>query len=155
MTNLNRPDCRFNRCPTLRMGNRGSAVAFVQNLLRQRRYVLLSLIHISTQGQPEMWVENIPPTSEIPELEITRPEIYYGQLTNDYVIVNTKEPEFDYPIGDTNAQSQYEGCLLYTSSDHQSSRLHSCCFLKTYDELGYYKINFLLPAPYPAQWLFL
>ena len=64
---------------------------------------------ITTQGQPEMWVENIPPTSEIPELEITRPEIYYGQLTNDYVIVNTKEPEFDYPIGDTNAQSQYEG----------------------------------------------
>ena len=40
MTILNRPDCRFNRCPTLRMGNRGSAVAFVQNLLRQRRYVL-------------------------------------------------------------------------------------------------------------------
>lgn len=40
MTNLNRPDRRPNRCPTLRMGNRGSAVAFVQNLLRQRRYVL-------------------------------------------------------------------------------------------------------------------
>lgn len=64
---------------------------------------------VTTQGQPEMWVENIPPSSDIPELEITRPEIYYGQLTNDYVIVNTKEPEFDYPIGDTNAQSQYEG----------------------------------------------
>lgn len=56
-----------------------------------------------------MWVENIPPTTQVPELEITRPEIYYGQLTNDYVIVNTKEPEFDYPVGDTNAQAQYEG----------------------------------------------
>ena len=54
-------------------------------------------------------MENIPPSTEIPELEITRPEIYYGQLTNDYVIVNTKEPEFDYPVGDSNAQSQYEG----------------------------------------------
>ena len=64
---------------------------------------------VTSQGQPEMWVENIPPVSEIPELEITRPEIYYGQLTNDYVIVNTKEPEFDYPVGDSNAQSQYEG----------------------------------------------
>lgn len=64
---------------------------------------------ITSQGQPEMWVENIPPTTTVPELEITRPEIYYGQLTNDYVIVNTKEPEFDYPIGDTNAQSVYEG----------------------------------------------
>lgn len=63
---------------------------------------------ITTQGQPEMWVENIPPTTEVPELEITRPEIYFGQLTNDYVIVNTKEPEFDYPTGDSNAQSQYQ-----------------------------------------------
>ena len=64
---------------------------------------------VTTQGQPEMWVENIPPTSTVPELKITRPEIYFGQLTNDYVIVNTKEPEFDYPTGDTNAQTQYEG----------------------------------------------
>lgn len=64
---------------------------------------------VTTQGQPEMWVENIPPSSTIEELTITRPEIYFGQLTNDYVIVNTDEPEFDYPIGDTNAQTQYEG----------------------------------------------
>lgn len=71
--------------------------------------VVTPVNQITTQGQPEMWVENIPPTTEVPELEISRPEIYYGQLTNDYVIVNTKEPEFDYPIGDTNAQSQYEG----------------------------------------------
>lgn len=28
----------FGPCPTLKLGNRGSAVAFVQNLLRQRRY---------------------------------------------------------------------------------------------------------------------
>jgi uncharacterized membrane protein (UPF0182 family) len=56
-----------------------------------------------------MWVENIPPTTSVEELMITRPEIYFGQLTNDYVIVNTKEPEFDYPTGDTNAQTQYAG----------------------------------------------
>lgn len=40
MTNLNRSNQRSNRCPTLRLGNRGSAVAFVQNLLRQRGYRL-------------------------------------------------------------------------------------------------------------------
>lgn len=34
MTNCN---CS-GQCPTLKLGNRGSAVAFVQNLLRQRRY---------------------------------------------------------------------------------------------------------------------
>ncbi|MGM9526175.1 MAG: UPF0182 family protein [Peptococcaceae bacterium] len=71
--------------------------------------VVTPVNQVTTQGQPEMWVENIPPSTDVAELEITRPEIYYGQLTNDYVIVNTKEPEFDYPIGDSNAQSQYEG----------------------------------------------
>lgn len=71
--------------------------------------VVTPVNQVTSQGQPEMWVENIPPSTTIPELEITRPEIYYGQLTNDYVIVNTEEPEFDYPIGDSNAQSQYEG----------------------------------------------
>lgn len=71
--------------------------------------VVTPVNQITSQGQPEMWVENIPPTTQVPELEITRPEIYYGQLTNDYVIVNTREPEFDYPVGDTNAQAQYEG----------------------------------------------
>ncbi len=71
--------------------------------------VVTPVNRITTQGQPEMWTQNIPPVSSVPELEITRPEIYYGQLTNDYVIVNTEEPEFDYPIGDTNAQTQYAG----------------------------------------------
>ena len=64
---------------------------------------------VTSQGQPEMMVGNIPPKSKVPELEITRPEIYYGQLTNDYVIVNTDEPEFDYPVGDSNAEARYEG----------------------------------------------
>lgn len=64
---------------------------------------------VTSEGQPELWVENIPPVSSVPEFEITQPEIYYGQLTNDYVIVNTQEPEFDYPIGDTNAQTTYQG----------------------------------------------
>lgn len=64
---------------------------------------------ITSQGQPELWVKDIPPMTNVEELTITQPEIYYGQLTNDYVIVNTKEKEFDYPVGDTNAESQYSG----------------------------------------------
>ncbi|HEX9076904.1 MAG TPA: UPF0182 family protein, partial [Anaerolineae bacterium] len=40
---------------------------------------------------------------------ITRPEIYYGQETNGYVFVKTKEKEFDYPKGDENSFSTYEG----------------------------------------------
>lgn len=71
--------------------------------------VVTPVNQVTTQGQPEMWVGNIPPSTDVPELQLERPEIYYGQLTNDYVIVNTNESEFDYPIGDTNAQTQYEG----------------------------------------------
>lgn len=71
--------------------------------------VVTPVNRITSQGQPELWVKDIPPTTNVPELTITRPEIYFGQMTNDYVIVNTKEKEFDYPIGDTNAESSYQG----------------------------------------------
>jgi hypothetical protein len=43
------------------------------------------------------------------EIEIERPEIYYGEMTTNYVIVNTKEQEFDYPKGDTNVYTKYAG----------------------------------------------
>ncbi len=64
---------------------------------------------VTSSGQPDVVVENIPPVSEQEELEITRPEIYFGELTNDYVIVNTKESEFDYPNGSENKYTSYEG----------------------------------------------
>ncbi|KJS81034.1 MAG: hypothetical protein JM58_18025 [Peptococcaceae bacterium BICA1-8] len=64
---------------------------------------------ITPQGQPLLLVKDIPPVSQEPELDISRPEIYYGQLTNDFVIVNTSEKEFDYPVGNDNAETTYEG----------------------------------------------
>ena len=38
-----------------------------------------------------------------------RPQIYYGELTNDYAVTGTKEDEFDYPDGDSNKYSRYNG----------------------------------------------
>ena len=32
-------------------------------------------------------------------LRITRPEIYYGEVANEYVFVRTRSQEFDYPAG--------------------------------------------------------
>ncbi len=64
---------------------------------------------ISSDGQPNLIVKDIPPQTQIPELAITRPEIYYGELTKDYVIVGTRSKEFDYPMGDSNAETSYEG----------------------------------------------
>lgn len=64
---------------------------------------------VTASGQPDIIVKNIPPESEAKDTDITRPEIYFGELTNDYVIVNTDEQEFDYPNGNENSYSTYKG----------------------------------------------
>jgi len=53
-------------------------------------------------------IKDIPPVSSV-NLTITRPEIYYGEITKGYVIVKTKAKEFDYPKGDENVYSTYAG----------------------------------------------
>ena len=64
---------------------------------------------VTTSGQPDMLVKNIPPESQISEIDIDRPEIYFGELTNSYIIVGTDEEEFDYPEGENNVYTAYEG----------------------------------------------
>ncbi len=63
---------------------------------------------ISGEGLPEMLIKDIPPVSSV-NIAITRPEIYYGEITKGYVIVKTKAKEFDYPKGDENVYSTYAG----------------------------------------------
>ena len=57
-------------------------------------------------GLPNLWLQDIPPVGKV---EVTRPEIYYGEKTRDYVIVGTNTEEFDYPVGNTNAWTKYAG----------------------------------------------
>lgn len=64
---------------------------------------------VTQEGLPVLFVKDLPPVSEKNELTITRPEIYYGELSNDYVIVNTKAKEFDYPKGEENVSTTYAG----------------------------------------------
>lgn len=63
---------------------------------------------ITASGQPDMLIDSIPPESAV-DVKITDPEIYYGEMTNDYVLVNTSEDEFDYPDGNNNKYCQYDG----------------------------------------------
>ena len=59
-------------------------------------------------GFPVLTVRDIPPVT--PEsIPLDRPEVYYGEATNGYVFVRTNEDEFDYPMGDENAWTRYEG----------------------------------------------
>ena len=63
---------------------------------------------VGPQGLPLFFVKDIPPVSSA-DIKVTRPEIYFGELTREYVIVGTREGEFDYPLGDENAQVTYKG----------------------------------------------
>ncbi|MFA4918011.1 MAG: UPF0182 family protein [Thermodesulfovibrionales bacterium] len=63
---------------------------------------------ISREGLPEFMIKDIPPVSQV-DLKVTRAEIYYGELSNNYVIVKTKVPEFSYPTSEGNVYTTYEG----------------------------------------------
>jgi len=64
---------------------------------------------VTASGQPDMLIDSIPPVSDVKEIAITRPEIYFGELTDDYILTNTDEQEFDYPSGESNIYATYEG----------------------------------------------
>jgi len=59
------------------------------------------------EGLPNLFIKDLPPKSEYPELQVTTPQIYYGEETNDYVLVNTNTKEFDYPKGDKNQYTTF------------------------------------------------
>jgi uncharacterized membrane protein (UPF0182 family) len=63
---------------------------------------------ISKEGLPEFFVKDIPAVS-LADIKVNRPEIYYGELSNDYVVVKTKVPEFSYPTATGNINTTYTG----------------------------------------------
>jgi hypothetical protein len=64
---------------------------------------------ISPEGLPEFFIQDIPPAVTGGMPKITRPEIYYGEIGNEYVLVRTRSQELDYPSGDQNVYTRYEG----------------------------------------------
>ncbi len=64
---------------------------------------------VTPEGLPVLFVKDIPPVSTIPNLKIERPEIYYGEMENEHAFVRTKQQEFNYPEGEKNQFSTYEG----------------------------------------------
>jgi uncharacterized membrane protein (UPF0182 family) len=63
---------------------------------------------VTSEGLPVLFVSNLPPET-IPDLKIDEPSLYFGELSNDYVIVRTDTPEFHYPRGDDNETTRYSG----------------------------------------------
>lgn len=63
---------------------------------------------VTKDGLPEFIVKDIPPVSNA-DIKVTVPEIYFGELTDDYVIANTRIPEFSYPTSEGNTYASYKG----------------------------------------------
>ena len=63
---------------------------------------------VTQDGLPVLLIKNIPPVSQT-DLTIQEPAIYYGEITNDYIFTGMNTPEFDYPKGDENAFTKYDG----------------------------------------------
>jgi uncharacterized protein len=63
----------------------------------------------SPEGLPILFMSNMPVQSSIAGLNVTRPEIYFGELTDTDVYVKTRQQEFNYPQGQTNSLTSYEG----------------------------------------------
>jgi hypothetical protein len=63
---------------------------------------------VTSSGQPEFFIKDIPPVTTA-ALKLSRPEIYFGELANEYILVRTKSQELDYPAGDQNIYTTYQG----------------------------------------------
>src|SRR5216683_3039452 len=63
----------------------------------------------TAEGLPTLILSNMPVQSTVRSLTVTRPEVYFGELTNTDVYVKTRQKEFNYPQGETNNLTSYEG----------------------------------------------
>ena len=63
---------------------------------------------VTPEGLPVLFIKDVPPVSSV-SVKVTRPQIYYGEMTNSYVFVGTGQKEFDYPAGETNTYTNYTG----------------------------------------------
>jgi uncharacterized membrane protein (UPF0182 family) len=64
---------------------------------------------VTAEGLPVLFVKDLPPSTSMANIAVRRPEIYYGELANEWVAVNTRAKEFNYPSGEENVFAEYEG----------------------------------------------
>ena len=63
---------------------------------------------VTREGLPVLFIKDLPPSSSV-DFSVDQPSIYFGELSNEYVIVNTDTDEFHYPEGDDNISTRYDG----------------------------------------------
>ena len=93
---------------------------------------------VTTEGMPIFFVKDIPPSSSN-DLRIDRPEIYFGEMTNIPIIVKGNIAEFDYPIGDSNRYTFYEG----DAGVNIGSFFRRLIFAWNYSDVNYLVTNYI------------
>jgi len=63
---------------------------------------------VTPEGLPVLFVKDLPPASGV-SVRVTRPQIYYGERANQFVLTGTRQREFDHPAGEANVYAPYEG----------------------------------------------
>lgn len=63
---------------------------------------------VTSEGLPVLFVRDLPPTTTV-DINVSQPSIYFGELSNEYVIARTRSHEFHYPKGDDNVFTDYDG----------------------------------------------
>jgi hypothetical protein len=71
--------------------------------------VMSEVSKMTSDGLPVLAIQDAPPKIDAPGIKLTRPEIYYGEVTHEPVFVHTALEEFNYPAGEANQKSRYEG----------------------------------------------
>ena len=71
--------------------------------------VLSPVNRVEREGLPTMLVSDVPTRSEVPEINITRPQIYFGEADIEYSIVGAEQPEVDYPSGSKTVTTTFKG----------------------------------------------
>ncbi len=63
---------------------------------------------VTSEGLPVLFIKDLPPVSSV-SIKVTRPEIYFGEIADSWAFANTGQPEFDFPSGDENVYTSYQG----------------------------------------------
>ncbi len=63
---------------------------------------------VSVEGLPVLFIKDLPPVSTV-SIAVKRPQVYYGELANEYVFTGTRQREFDHPSGEQNVYASYAG----------------------------------------------
>jgi len=101
----------------------------------------------TAKGEPYLWIKGIPPSLSYPELKVTRPEIYYGEATKDYVFVHTSQNEFDYPAQEGDVKKNQDHYTTYNGTGGVliSSFLRRCMLATRFHDFRVITTEYLKP----------